>query len=364
MPLIDWRVRIDDVYVASVRYRCTTPAAHLRELGVASRLSWGGIDPLRSPRPDAVVFVKAFGPEEFAIAERAAADGVRVLLDVCDNLFAPDYPAAAAGQDVPTFRAMAELAAAVTTTGPALAEVLRTEVGHVAPVHEIPDPVETPADLRFAQRFVWRERLRNGGLPRTVPRGIHRDLRDLGRRLRARSPRQDGKQNVLWFGNVGSERPRFGLINLIDIAEELVAAHERAPFRLAVLTGDPGGYRGRLEQLPLAVEFAPWHRTALFDHLPGSAAVIVPNGRDPFSICKSANRVEVALANGIPVVASRIPSVEPFEGCVEFDDFEGGLVRYLTNQDHGRDHLDRAAAILDRDYSGRAVARAWENLLS
>jgi hypothetical protein len=364
MPLIDWRVRHDDVDVASVRYRCTTPAGHLRGLGFESRLSWPGVDPLREPRPDAVVFVKAFGEEELAIAERAPAAGVRVLLDVCDNLFAPDYPAAASGQDVRTFRAMAGVADSVTTTGPALAEVLRREVGELVPVHEIPDPVETRGDLRFAQRLVWRERLRNGHRARTVPRGALRDLRAAGNRLaaRRRRPGGDGPPRLIWFGNVGSLRPRFGIVNLLDVADELAAAHERAPFRLVVVTGDPGEHRERLDRMPFGVELVPWHRTVLSEQLPGCAAALVPNGRDPFSVCKSANRVEVALAAGVPVVATSIPSVQPFAGCVELDDFEGGPVRYLTDRAHAEAHRRRAAELLERDYSGPAVARRWANV--
>jgi glycosyltransferase involved in cell wall biosynthesis len=361
---IAWRVRADDVDAASVRYRCTTPARHLAALGVESRLSWGASDPLAEARPDAVVFVKAFGPAELDAAERATAAGVRVLLDVCDNLFSPGYPATASGQDPDTLRRMAELAAGITTTGPALAEILRDEVGDRAPVHEIPDPVETLEDLRWAQRFVWRERLRRRS-PAALAHGAHRDLRDLRRRL-APAPKPGGRDlpQVIWFGNAGSTTPRFGLVNLLDVADQLVAAHERAPFRLLVLTGDPGEHRGRLEALPFETTFARWHRRAAFRHLPGSAAALVPFAHDDFNRVKSANRAVLALSQGVPVVAARIPSLEPLADCIELDDFDAGLSRYLADPGHAREHVARAGEVIDRVYSGLAVARAWSAVLS
>jgi glycosyltransferase involved in cell wall biosynthesis len=360
---IAWRVRADDVDVASVRYRCTTPARHLAALGVESTLSWGGSDPLASPRPDAVVFVKAFGPAELDAAERASAAGVRVLLDVCDNLFSRDYPASASGQDPATFRRMAELAAAITTTGPALAEILRREVGARAPVHEIPDPVETPEDVRWAQRFVWRERLRRRS-PGALAHGAHRDLRDLGRRLAPVSRGGGDEPRVIWFGNVGSTTPRFGLINLLDASDQLVAAHERTPFRLLILTGDPGEHRARLEALPFQTRFARWHRRAAFRHLPGSAAALVPFAHDDFNRVKSANRAVLALSQGVPVVAARIPSLEPLADCIELDDFDAGLSRYLADPAHAHEHVARAGEVIERVYSGAAVARAWAAALA
>lgn len=359
---IDWRLRIDDVDAASVRYRCTTPARHLAQIGHESRLTWGGFDPLGSPPPDALVFVKAFGPRELDAAERASAAGVRVLLDVCDNIFGDDYPASATGQDVPTFLRMAELAAGVVTTGPALAEVLRREAGERAPVHEIPDPVETLDDVRFAQRLVWRERRRRRS-PEAIVRGAFRDVREVARRLRSSSPRGELPQ-AIWFGNAGSVRPRFGLVNLVDVADQLVAAHERAPFRLLVLANDPGLHRAALEALPFQVDFARWHRSAPFRHLPGSAAALVPFAHDDFNRVKSANRAVLALSQGVPVVATRIPSLDPLADCVELDDFAGGLSRYLDAPEHARDHLTRAREVIERVYSGPAVARAWEAVLS
>src|ERR671939_2099026 len=96
MATICWRVPAGDADIASIRYRCLIPMRHLEPLGIDSDVSWGEVDPLRS-RPRALIFVKALDDADVYHAERAAAEGIRVLVDVCDNVFADGYrPEAAA----------------------------------------------------------------------------------------------------------------------------------------------------------------------------------------------------------------------------------------------------------------------------
>ena len=92
--------------------------------------------------------------------------------------------------------------------------------------------------------------------------------------------------------------------------------------------------------------------------------MVVPNSRDEFSICKSANRVTLALSQGVPVVATRIPSLEPLADCVLFDDFRAGVSAYLEDRKLAAEHLSRAELVLAREYSAEAVAERWLSVLS
>src|SRR5688572_19905416 len=210
-----WRLSAWDPDIASVRYRAAIPARHLTSRGIASRFSSAGYGVLEPAPPDAVVFVKAFSESDVNLAHEAKRAGVPVLLDVCDNVFAAGYRA----HSPENLRRMAEVAAAVVTTGPALADVLRAELGAELPLHVVPDPVETPEDVRAAARIVLRRRLgralreQRADIPRALAGALLRGLVPATRRTCARTGTTALPQ-VLWFGNVGSVAPRFGIVNL------------------------------------------------------------------------------------------------------------------------------------------------------
>jgi glycosyltransferase involved in cell wall biosynthesis len=360
MRTVCWRLSTWNPDIASVRCRAAIPALHLAIRGVESRFSAGPYDVLRPTRPDALVFVKAFGERDLQHAEEAARARIPILVDVCDNVFAPGYRP----QPGENLRRMAKLAAAVVTTGPALAEVLREELGDDVPVHIVPDPVETPGDVRDASHLLWQQRLgealreRRTDLPLALGCVGRHELLPMFRRYLPQ-PRVADLPQVLWFGNVGSINPRFGILNLTDIATELVAAAREVPFRLLVVTGDRAAYRRHIEPLGLDAAFSRWERQTIFRRVHESAAVIVPNSRDEFSICKSANRSVLALSQGAPVVATRIPSLDAFEEAMLFDDFRTGLLTYLTDPSLAAEHVCRAGEIIEREFAPATVAEKW-----
>jgi hypothetical protein len=361
---ICWRLSAWDPDIASVRYRAVIPALHLAQKGVASRFSGVPYGVLEPDPPDAVVFVKAFGDCDVELAREAANAGVPVMIDVCDNVFAAGYRA----QSSANLRRMAELATAVVVTGPALFDVLRRELSDSVPVHVVPDPLETPADVRDAARRVWQQRLvrsfreRPSDIPRAIALAIVRGGVPALRR-RVPSGGDGGLPDVLWFGNAGSVEPRFGIINVADIAGELEAAAREVPFRLVVVTGDRGAYRKHVEPLALETAFEPWDRLTIFRRVRRSAVVIVPNSRDEFSVCKSANRPVLALSQDVPVVATRIPSLEPLDGAVLFDDFQAGVVAYLSDRALAAEHIRGAREVIEGTFAPTRVAAAWHGVL-
>lgn len=355
---VTWRLAADDVDVASVRYRCLTPLRVLEDRdGASHELSWGSHDPL-SGDPDAVVFVKAFGDADVEHARRAAARGVRVVADVCDNFFVGGKRSAAADN----LRALAAVAAMVTTTGPTLAEVLRKElVG--AEVHEIPDPAERQDDVRWAVRRLYRERMRMarhapGLVLRGLPRAARGELRALDRR-HSKACTHKSVPIVLWFGNTGSANPRFGMLNLADIGDELVAAARETPYELRVLSGSRSAYQQLVEPLALQTTFFPWQRFAVYRELRRASLVVIPNSRDAFSECKSANRGVMALSHRVPVVATSIPAFEPLIGCFLGERFAQGIPRYLRDADLRHHHVRRAQDVIRRNYAPTVIAGAW-----
>jgi glycosyltransferase involved in cell wall biosynthesis len=354
-----WRLSSWDPAIASVRYRAAIPAVYLARRGIASHFSAASYGVSGSARPDTMVLVKASGPRDVELAEEAVAQGMSVILDLCDNVFAPDYQAHSAGN----VRRIAELASVIVTTGPALAQVLRDELGPGTPIHLVPDPLETEADVHEATRMLRRAWLGTAyrqpysRLPRAVTGIVSSAVRSAARRLSR--PTTSSLRRVLWFGNPGSIRPRFGLVNLLDVSAELERAARDEPFRLVVVTSNRAAYRRHIEPLALETEFVRWDGLGIFRQLRDASVMIAPNSRDAFSICKSSNRAVLALGHGVPVVATRIPSLEVLADAMLFDDFHSGVVSYLRDRALASRHLGLAAEIIETEFSGDVIAAGW-----
>jgi hypothetical protein len=89
----------------------------------------------------------------------------------------------------------------------------------------------------------------------------------------------------------------------------------------------------------------------------------MPSGLDPFSLCKSANRAVLALANGVPVVASYLEALAPLRDALIIDDWRAGIDAYLFEPSLAPAHLALARPLLAAEYSIEAIGRKWSDAL-
>lgn len=147
--MLIWKLPTFNPRLASVRYRALLPIIALRRLGISSRI-YSREEIPNFVGAQAILFVKAFSYHDLALAEEAYSRGVPVVLDLCDNIFVNGYCTENGFVPATVFRRMAAIAALITTTGPALADVLRNEIGNNVAIEIIPDGIETKVDLILA----------------------------------------------------------------------------------------------------------------------------------------------------------------------------------------------------------------------
>ena len=161
-----WKVQTLNVNVASLRYRCLLPLKYLSKLANKARIKQvivGGTDPINTPLENtAIIFVKSFLDRDVETCQQAHQSGALIILDLCDNIFIPNY---ATGNDyVPAdnFKQMAIYASAIVTTGEALKEQVTQAIAPfnlTLPIVVIPDASETLADIDETFRATRRQRL-------------------------------------------------------------------------------------------------------------------------------------------------------------------------------------------------------------
>jgi hypothetical protein len=336
---IVWKLKKANPAVASVRYRCLMPILADAQLYRQSVIVEGD----RSVSLDgvaALVFVKTFYRSDVALAQQAAQRGIPIWFDLCDNIFSAGYGGNTVAGDAirAAFIAIAKLATGIVTNGAGLSQVLREHLPEdcQAKLIEQADAIETSElTARTIAPRSWPNRDVSRALAGSTKWLSWRfALRAAGRRALARFGlwRQLGHNTlplVLWFGNSASKGGHEGLAALSECLPQLRLAHARTPFRLLVVSNDIALYRKLIADRGVPSLYLAWSPMGVFSAMQRSRVCLIPANDNPFNRGKSPNRLLMAMAHGLPVIASSVEAYQPFADCAVLDDFDEGLVRYL-----------------------------------
>jgi hypothetical protein len=271
----------------------------------------------RSWRGRVLIFGKVFA--DFSRYAHLVRDrGGKVVVDLCDNVFA--FPE---DQLERFYRGLWPQADAVTVASQWLGSAVVGNVPQSAPLHVIPDPVE-------------------------------------GARMSPAFAPQPGAVRLLWFGYPNN----LPLLYLAWPHLETLAVRYRV--QLSIVTDWSNvpreAFEGQGERLQ--VRQVNWSQSAMQEELQHCDLVFIPSDDSPARRTKSANRVIAALWGGRYVVASPLPSYQPF--C----DFAGIGSHLASEVQWALDHADQIPGRIQagqdfiwRHYHPGAIADAWEAIL-
>jgi hypothetical protein len=321
--------------VASTRIRCLQIIKGLQLEGEDA-----GLFSAQDRAPQVLVLGKRYdkGSTDHAL-ELRERHGTRLALDLCDNHF---Y----ANEDEPRWRARAaDLRRAVgesdlvIASTPALAEVIRHETSTDVPIAIIGDPID---DLMPTRRLTLLERWHTWRLKRFLTRGGIVPSRRL-----------------LWFGNHGASYADGGMQDLLRIETALHQHHRCEPLSLTVMSNSEEAFRQYLGPWTLPRIYLPWSPNLFRWALAHHAIAVIPAQLNPFTRCKTHNRLVTAFYNRLAVAADRIPSYEEFDGMAVLDDWGSGLGQLMADSlDRGR-RIEAARRHLLEHHDLRSICRVW-----
>lgn len=359
---IAWIVPNADPTVASFRYRCLIPAWALQQLGHDSAIF---VDERPDPSQfDALIVVKQAGERLHDVARAFRARGKPVFLDLCDNIFVPGY-AQRRGPELSAETAgdLARHADAFVTPTHALERVARRHLGEDMASRVVPDAAITPDAYQAISAWLPRS------LVAAPPSGLSggRELHD-GEMFGVESDWQvdhlpEDTARVIWFGRHGSFHSEFGMGLLKPVIEELEYAHRDRPIELVVISNNRVRFDALTHGVKIFTRYEAWSNERVFFELSRADLFVMPSAADPFSLCKSANRAVLALANNVPVVATYLESLEPLRDVLMLDDWRAGIDAYLFDPRTANQHLARAQPILAEQFSIEAIGRQWNTVL-
>jgi hypothetical protein len=323
--LVGWKAAVQDRRIASLRYRVEAPVRALQAFGHQVEM----FDVGRAPEYDTVVFSKTYSHTDRALAAAVRGRGGKVVFDLCDNHFYNPH-------DLPRYREirgeileMLGHAHEVVCATPALAEVVRAEAPWAPTPLVIGDTVEKlklPAEGAFAPL-------------------------ERGRRL-------------LWYGSHGSPNASAGMVDILLIADLLAELHAREGVELVVCSNDREKYERLIAPLDFPSRYVDWSLDGFAGVLASADAVVIPINKNPFTACKTHNRLSLALYAGVPVMADAIDAYREFEPYCTLDDWEGGLARIYDDLEGERARALASRAHSDRCWSLDAVALKWASALA
>lgn len=317
--MIAFKARVRDPAVASYRYRVLTAIQALRSLGCAAE----EYDAARQHLYVAVVFSKAYGPDDQVLAGQLTKAGVRTILDLCDNHFYNPRGLPAYDQAASDLRAMIAACDEVICSTPVLAAQVEIEAGLGYRPKVVPDFYEQAA-------------MRAGGAnPVTEP------------------------AQLLWFGVHGAPNAPAGMNDLLLIRAELAEAFALRPFELTICSNSAEAYERLSPSLPVPTRYVEWSQPALEAELSAADGVLIPLSDNPFVAGKTHNRLTLALSAGAPVVADPLDAYRPFADYAFIGDWKGGLATLLRRPGEAFARAAAADDYLKANWSPQALAPAW-----
>jgi glycosyltransferase involved in cell wall biosynthesis len=325
-----------------VRIRCLNPLAALRAGGYPAEI----FDRSRAGRYAAVVYSKVYDDASREEALWLKSRGVRIAFDLCDNHFFDARGEPAAEPRRRRLIGMMKAADHLVTSTDALADVMRTESGDERPITIIGDGVETA--ITTPRASAWQLALRSMALRRL--------LTTLARE------RATGTTPLVWFGSHGSPTATSGMGDLRmirPVCEEIAGRHK---ISLTVISNSWRAYLRTTSRWRIPTRYLSWHPETFLQALSAHAIAVIPIRLDPFTMCKTNNRLATALQAGVAVVADAIPSYEPFRDVAFLNDWKQGLETYLANPTTRAQHVAEGRRIIARDWTNARVAARWRDL--
>ena len=344
--------------MAGVRYRCLNPLRVLQARGYPIEL----YDPVRADRYSAVLFQalccrqdpanRNSGDYILDEATRLRDRGVSILIDECDNHFFNPKQDSAWVETASRIRSLIGISDHLVASTSAVADVLRAEGGKDKPISIIGDAVESGDELdedpTWKRLLSWRRKFAQ--------------FKQTMLRQRLASQHRQGMTHLVWYGNHGTSYADGGMLDLLKVKELLERLNHQYPLSLTVISNNEQKFQKHIAHWDIPTRYVEWDKVTFLPLLRAHDIALIPVSRNPFTICKSNNRLTLALNEGLAVVADSIPSYQEFSSACHLDNWEYGLQSYLESETLRREHVSHGRNIIASKWMIAGVATEWERL--
>jgi hypothetical protein len=322
-----------NINIGSSRLRAFIPCKYLRQEGWNCEI----YAPKKVTKYSLVIFQKDYENDYcLELAKFLKEKGIKVVVDLCDNDFynPNNYPWIEEKSE--RLKRLIDIADAVSVSTPELAKLVHGKL-----VYVIDDVIETPSTSILNSLLL---NLKNSFTVQT-----------------------NSSLKIVWYGNNRidpPESPAAGIIDIAAIIPELEALHSEVSISLTVISSSKSLFDKYLSSVSFPTQYYDWD-IKTFPHLFRQHDVcIIPVNTNPFTICKTNNRLTLSLLLEVPVVADRIPSYEEFSDFVLWGDWKNNLLKYATNLELRKQHISNGKSYILGHFNKERVVTQWSNLFN
>ncbi len=323
-PVVRWILN-GGMETASSRLRGYLPLEVLRKSGWNVNL----YQPGDLEQSEIFVFQKRYSQPDIDLALRAKELGKTVIFDLCDNHFYNPTGSAELEERSSRLGNMISICDHLILS----TEVLRNFVSHHK-ITVIDDAIEIP-------KINWWKKL----------------YFTLFKNVASKD-----KVNLAWFGNSGQQSPSFGLIDLQRIIPELNETNKSVNLRVNVFSDSPAIYEQTMRKAEFEHHFYKWQKETFSYFFSQHQACLIPISINPFTECKTANRVITSLLHDVPVIADVIPSYREFEQFIFVSNWKENILK-IAERGHDKAAHGAREYILSK-FSSDHILNQWTEALT
>lgn len=340
---IAWIPRFPSHYVASTRIRCLNVIRGLRKRGFEAELFT--LTEFNSYH--VLVFLKAYGKEQIALAKKAKATGKAVILDLCDNHFIKANDSLNERERVQHLEEMLKISDIIVVSTEALGKVVAERSPTIASrISVIGDSVEeTLPRSRLARRPVEWTAL-------------------FLLRLFVGRQRRSGRTPIVWFGIHGGDNAEYGMQDVLKIADQLNGVAKTHGISLTIISNNYRKYLSISRAFKFPSFYMPWGGSTFFAALALHRISIIPVTVNEFTECKSNNRMALAISHGLAVVTSTlIPAYVEFTPYIQLNGISAGISSYIDDPMRIEADVSAGKIYVMNNYSLESIISKWEEIL-
>lgn len=316
-----------DINLPSSRLRAYLPCLHLQKKGFPCEI----FNNENISNYSAVIFQKAYTELDIDLVYRLKEQGIKTVFDLCDNHFYVPVKNTFFTERSERLQKMVEAVDWVTVSTPELAKLIKNKNCTI-----IDDLIEAPKLKTFPS--------------------IYYKVRNIFQKF-------DSSYKIVWFGSAGMEQPAFGMIDLKNVISHLENLNSKFKISLTVISSSKELFKEYFKNVSFKTYYHPWKRESFPYLFKQHDVCIIPVNTNPFTVCKTNNRLTLSLLLKIPVVADRIPSYEEFSPFVLFSDWEKNLQAYKENKALRQSHIDKGISYIEGKFNMDAIVIQWEHFL-
>lgn len=323
--------------VASVRLRCFNIIEALKKLNLNTHLYKIG------DRPEVIVLSKRYDSSSIDHVKLLKEKyGTKIVLDLCDNHFYNQYKNEFLENRTNDLRKAVLTADFVVASSDELGKIIQKEFPDLQlKIVIIEDAVEPPY------------------LPNWFIKYRH-PLQAIQLYLLQQKLNKLNVCNLVWFGNHGSKNAEGGISDLNLIVDRLNALNTFSPISLTVISNNKSKFKEIKDKFKFPVFYLDWDLYTFSAAFKCHQICVIPISKNPFTLCKTNNRVATTFLHDVAVVATIIPSYEVFSDTV-VNDWDEGLRELVINESHRTNLINKGKRVVSSNWTIELISKKWKN---